>query len=305
MDVNNDLNIDLENINRPIPETTRLIRWNNEYEKRWDDARGRRRRTGRATNPLPENNAFDMEITGLLAWQASNGAITHDVYFGVNPNLTQTDFHTNTDQTEFDPGQLNYSTDYFWRVDTIHNNGKVTGEIWKFRTADSSTLEFDNAENPTPPADWIVTDYDLPEFSVSFTGGSFFLSEVPSQPGLNNLLTTSGRDKILYIRDGVGNIHFEDFDYNPIGVTINTITICPGNYNNITYIIEGYNTTGAKINEVSNVLNATDPQTITLNGFENIHRLHFMDTTDSQRSLAEGAFGTDIYLGISDIDINI
>ena len=99
---------------------------------------------GQAFGPSPEDAATNVPITGtILSWNAGTGATTHRLYFGTDPdNLTQQPDQTST---TFDPGDLDATTTYYWRVDEINDfDGTSTtpGERWSFETGDG----------PPPPA---------------------------------------------------------------------------------------------------------------------------------------------------------
>lgn len=84
-----------------------------------------------AKNPSPANGATDVPFSGtILAWDAGDGAASHDVYFGADDpgNLA---FQGNQAGTSFDPGDLLPSKTYFWRIDE-QGNGAGTGLVWSF-----------------------------------------------------------------------------------------------------------------------------------------------------------------------------
>ncbi len=85
----------------------------------------------------PADGATGVSINADLSWSGSdpeNDALTFDVYFGtVNPPISQV-FTAQSDFT-FDPGILQYSTTYTWRVDATDAHGlKTQGSVWNFTT---------------------------------------------------------------------------------------------------------------------------------------------------------------------------
>lgn len=104
------------------------------------------------TSPTPANGAIDVAVTTSLSWVAGANTDTMDVAFGtVSPPPTVA-----TGQTEvtYDPpGNLLYSTTYYWRI-TAHNAyGDTVGTIWSFTTAASPP-----PDPPTTPHDPAPTD---------------------------------------------------------------------------------------------------------------------------------------------------
>lgn len=90
-----------------------------------------------ATNPSPANGATNVPVNTVLSWSAGAGAAVHDVWFGTDPaslGLVSSD----QAETSYDPGPLNVSTDYFWRVDEQNAVGVTTGTVWSFRTSSVS-----------------------------------------------------------------------------------------------------------------------------------------------------------------------
>jgi Tol biopolymer transport system component len=84
-----------------------------------------------AKNPNPSNGAYNVSITADLSWTAGVGATSHDLYFGTsNPPP----FIHNQATTTFDPGAMDYSTVYYWRIDEVDAYGTTAGTGWSFTT---------------------------------------------------------------------------------------------------------------------------------------------------------------------------
>ena len=84
-----------------------------------------------ASEPNPTDKAIGVNITAELTWTAGSYATSHDVYFGTS---SQPPFIGNQTSTTFDPGTMDYSTQYYWRVDEIGAYGAITGVVWSFTT---------------------------------------------------------------------------------------------------------------------------------------------------------------------------
>ncbi len=95
-----------------------------------------------AANGLPADGATDVAPDADLSWTAGENAITHDVYFGTSladvNSASKTApkgvlLATGQSGTTFDPGRLQLSQTYYWRVDEIDQSGTIhKGQVWKF-----------------------------------------------------------------------------------------------------------------------------------------------------------------------------
>jgi len=86
------------------------------------------------SNPYPTDGAFSVSITADLSWKTSSYAISYDVYFGTN---NPPPFIGNQTTTIYDPGEMAYSTTYYWRIDAVGDAGKTNGLVWSFTTLSS------------------------------------------------------------------------------------------------------------------------------------------------------------------------
>ncbi|MBN1352616.1 T9SS type A sorting domain-containing protein [candidate division KSB1 bacterium] len=82
-------------------------------------------------DPLPVNEAQDVDERSWIHWKSGTGAAQHHVYFGTSPNPP---FLTTTDATSLFPGYLSDSTTYYWRVDEVNSLGATEGPLWQFTT---------------------------------------------------------------------------------------------------------------------------------------------------------------------------
>jgi hypothetical protein len=93
---------------------------------------------GSAYDPDPAHNATLVDIEADLSWTAGCGALSHNVYFGTDFNDVN-DGIGGTSQgpqpgTTFEPGTLDISTNYYWRIDEVGSSETVKGKVWKFRS---------------------------------------------------------------------------------------------------------------------------------------------------------------------------
>jgi len=89
------------------------------------------------SNPSPPDGATGVNVNADLSWTCSDpdgDSLTYDVYFGISsPPL----YKTTTTQQTYDPGTMNYNTEYYWKIKATDENGESTiGPIWDFTTND-------------------------------------------------------------------------------------------------------------------------------------------------------------------------
>ena len=136
------------------------------------------------SNPNPGNGTVNQSINTTLSWSCSdpNGdPLTYDVYFGTsnNPSLTS----GNQTSSSYNPGQLNNSTTYYWKIVAKDNQGGTTeGPVWSF-----STLAAGGGGDVIPPeligvqtveSDQVVLDFSEPLDSASVANpGNYLISD--------------------------------------------------------------------------------------------------------------------------------
>jgi len=90
------------------------------------------------TDPYPENNSFSVDIEANLSWACSDpdgDNLTYDVYFEANDSTPDVLVSENQNETTFDPGIMQYSTIYYWKIVARDNHGASTeGPVWDFTT---------------------------------------------------------------------------------------------------------------------------------------------------------------------------
>ncbi|MBM3435069.1 MAG: hypothetical protein FJY07_02500 [Bacteroidetes bacterium] len=88
------------------------------------------------SDPSPADGAINQSINTILSWSCAdpdNDPLTYDVYFGSSLPLSQV--ATGQTGTTFDPGPLNYSLTYFWKIIAHDDHGNITeGPVWSFTT---------------------------------------------------------------------------------------------------------------------------------------------------------------------------
>jgi hypothetical protein len=104
-------------------------------------------------NPSPTNHATDVSINATLYWSGGDpdpgDTVTYDVYFGTTNNPPQV--VTGQSATTYDPGTMNFSTKYYWKIVSWDNHGgNTTGPIWDFTTGSASNDPPNPPSNPSP-----------------------------------------------------------------------------------------------------------------------------------------------------------
>ncbi|MFH1881675.1 MAG: LamG-like jellyroll fold domain-containing protein [Planctomycetota bacterium] len=105
-----------------------------------------------AARSNPPNGAVDVSQTPILSWSPGDQAASHQVYFGTDENAvlnaaagSPEDKGTKDLGSEsYDPGQLDWDTTYYWRVDEVNdtNPGSPwTGDVWNFKTASFPVID--------------------------------------------------------------------------------------------------------------------------------------------------------------------
>jgi len=80
----------------------------------------------------PANGATGVALSPTLAWQASTGATSYNVFFGTAsppPQVTQ------TSATTYSPGALSAGVTYYWKIASVNASGSTASTIWSFTTA--------------------------------------------------------------------------------------------------------------------------------------------------------------------------
>jgi len=96
---------------------------------------------GKAHSPEPSNAKTQVPLEQVLAWQAgcfAGSTNAHKVYFGTDydqvNDMTDPCATKNLGDESFNPGELSYSTVYYWRVDEVNGATTWKGDVWSFRT---------------------------------------------------------------------------------------------------------------------------------------------------------------------------
>ena len=101
---------------------------------------------GSVGSPEPANGAVDVTQSPVLTWIQGVYGASHEIYFGTdkeavkNADTSSPEYKGtgNLGYESYDPGQLEWNTTYYWRVDEANNanaDSPWTGPLWNFTTA--------------------------------------------------------------------------------------------------------------------------------------------------------------------------
>ncbi|MBA7667815.1 hypothetical protein ES703_75915 [subsurface metagenome] len=111
---------------------------------------------GAVGSPSPANGAMDVTQTPVLTWTSGVFADTHEVYFGPDAASLELKGSGNLGSESFEPGQLEWNTTYYWRVDEANNanaDSPWTGPLWSFTTANFLIVDDFESYNDLDPTD--------------------------------------------------------------------------------------------------------------------------------------------------------
>ena len=90
---------------------------------------------GQAGSPGPDNGTTGVSVDSALSWSSGAFATSHNIYLGTDNGLSgPDDNHGNQTGNSYNPGTLSYSTQYFWRIDEVNDDGTRGGSLWSFTT---------------------------------------------------------------------------------------------------------------------------------------------------------------------------
>ncbi len=139
---------------------------------------------GAVGSPNPANGAEDVTQTPVLTWVPGVFADTHEIYFGTDAASLEFKGSGNLGSASYNPGQLEWNTTYYWRIDEANNanaDSPWTGPLWSFTTANFLIIDDMESYNDIDPGEpgsnnifysWI-DGYDNPTINGSVVGNAF------------------------------------------------------------------------------------------------------------------------------------
>ena len=149
----------------------------------------------KAYNPVPADEAKNVDPDSDLSWTAGAKAQFHDVYFGTDYDAVK-DANTSTpgiykgrrSETTYEPGTMEMGTTYYWRIDEVNEPNLWPGDVWSFKTMAWEATE------PSPPdgAECVLLDTDRLTWtlgvSMQFQDIYFGTSSPPPRVKMNHNL---------------------------------------------------------------------------------------------------------------------
>ncbi|MHC4533663.1 MAG: PA14 domain-containing protein [Planctomycetota bacterium] len=236
----------------------------------------------RANNPNPSNGSVDVKQTTILGWNAGEAAASHEVYFGNDASALEAKGSQALGSESYDPGQLEWNTAYYWRVDEVNDtnpDSPWTGAVWSFTTANFLIIDdmesYNDIEDDQPGSNRLwnawIDGYDDP------TNGSFVGHDPP--PIAEQTIVHSGLQSMPFAYD------------NAVGKSEATLTLT----SNTDWTINGVDTLG--IWYIGDPAHAAETMYVILNGTASV------DNPDANAAQAED--WTEWKVSLSEFGINL
>ena len=184
---------------------------------------------GAVSTPEPANGAVDVTQTPVLTWTPGVFGASHEIYFGTDSSSPEYKGSGNLGSESYDPGQLEWDTTYYWRIDesnSVNTDSPWTGPLWSFTTANFLILddfESYNDLDTTDPASNRIFNVWLDGFGDQ-TNGSVVGYENP--PFAEQSIVHSGNQSMPFAYD------------NAVGKSEATLTLT----SNRDWTVKGVNT---------------------------------------------------------------
>jgi len=151
----------------------------------------------------PANGAVDVTQTPVLTWTPGFGA-SHEIYFGTDAASLELRGSGNLGSESYEPGQLEWNTTYYWRVNEANNanaDSPWIGSLWSFTTADFLVVDdfesYNDIDPPDPESNRIfeawLDGYGIP------TNGALVGNDLP--PYAEQTIVHSGIQSMPYFYD--------------------------------------------------------------------------------------------------------
>jgi hypothetical protein len=169
--------------------------------------------TGAVGTPNPPYGAINVSQTQKLSWVAGDYAASHQVYFGTDKDAVRNATTSspeykgpkNLGSESYDPGLLEWDTDYYWRVDEINDvnsNSPWKGNVWSFTTANFFVVDdiesYNDIDPPNPLSNTIFAGW--PD-GYGTTDNGALVGYDPPPPYAERNIVHSGHQSMPYSYD--------------------------------------------------------------------------------------------------------
>ncbi len=149
-------------------------------------------------SPSPAASATGVATNTTLSWGAGSGATSYNVYFGTGASPASAG---SVGGTSYTPGTLIENTTYYWRVESVNNDGVASGPTWSFTTltggSGGGSLFADGFESGGFGAgNWSVDNRNARVKSGAANTGSFGV-ECKQTTGMQTTVALGGASSIL------------------------------------------------------------------------------------------------------------
>jgi V8-like Glu-specific endopeptidase len=183
------------------------------------------------SNPSPSNGQTGVPLNlAQLTWSNGTGAVTNELYFGINPNqLTLVQSSTLATSWTITGYTFTYGTTYYWRVIELGDSCDTNGPVWNFTTVQDPNL-FQWCDAFTDMNNWTIVGplgtTNWSAASSSSAGGTppeLELSWTPSFNGVSEIRSSVISLPNNQVMDFSFNFYF-DWYANPSGTVIVAVT---------------------------------------------------------------------------------
>ncbi|MCT4628351.1 hypothetical protein [Winogradskyella sp.] len=266
-------------------------------------------------NPIPSDNASDIELNGNLSFTVGANTpsdATYRLYFDTNTSPS-TQFDLNS-QTSYSYSNLQENTTYYWFVETLSNTGTVlaTSNVWNFTAENNSSggvyngnlvittqaqINSFNYSEVTGNLTIGTTSFNDLNFditnldnliSLNTIGGDLWINRtasITSLEGLNNVQSIGGDLSIhsnsnLTNIDALNNINMLGGNY---AITYNSVLNSINTLNSVTTINGNLSINSnpllSSINQLNSITNVIENLSIT--GNDNLNSLNGLNNISS------------------------
>jgi hypothetical protein len=157
---------------------------------------------------IPANGAVDVTQTPVLTWAPGLGA-THEVYFGADAASLELNSSGNLGAESFEPGQLEWNTTYYGRVDEADNantDSPWTGPLWSFTTANFLIIDdmesYNDLDETDPASNRIYIAWEDGFNNPAINGSQVGHLDLPFYEG--TIVHSGNKSMPLYYNNAVG-----------------------------------------------------------------------------------------------------